>query len=108
MPLVASRLPRAIGCFTLIQILRVDSIVGLVGQASAILHGPETLIQVSPARGNEPAMGFACLPCEDVDHSIHGVRSPDRSSRATNDFNSLDVFERQIQDLPEHTANRRR
>src|SRR5437879_7776202 len=44
----------------------------------------------------------------DVDDAVHGVRAPERTARAADDFEALDVFDQRVLHIPEHAGEQRR
>src|SRR5258707_530277 len=54
------------------------------------------LIDVAAANGNQCSLGVFGILGDDVDHPVHGIRSPDGSPWSTNDFDALHVLDHHV------------
>jgi hypothetical protein len=79
------------GKLTLVEIFRVHAIVRALACSAAILDGSKSLFNIPVTCNQQPALGFGSFSADDVDDTVYGVRSPDRTARAADDFDSLDV-----------------
>src|ERR1700734_3975675 len=64
--------------------------------------------RVACACRNIAALGVFCAQGNDVDDAVHGVRSPDRSTRAANHFYALNTGEGNVLGVPEDAGENRR
>src|SRR5581483_11088192 len=65
---------------------------------------PKSPIVISPADGEQGALGISGLLGNDVDHPVHRIGPPQRSAGPANDFNALDVFEHRVLHIPKHVG----
>src|SRR5438874_12748050 len=82
------------------EMFDVDAIVSAFPDRAAVLQSPERLIQIASTGYHYGSLGLPSLAGDDVDHAINGVCSRNRSSRPTDDLTPLDIFQRQIDDIP--------
>ena len=92
----------------LIKVFGINPIIGGFAGRAAVLQRPESLVKISPAGYDRGALGFARLFRNDVDDSIDGISSPDRTAGAADDFDPCNVFQRKIEHVPPHAAERGR
>ena len=72
--------------------LAVNAIVEALSVSAAVAEAEETLIETSASRSCKHAVSLAGFSGDDINHRIDRVRSPDRSTRSANNFNSLNIF----------------
>src|SRR5260370_22293303 len=101
-PPVRSRLP--IGRSRL-----VDTEVPAKGPIRSLRADPASVLSQSPGphgtRGGADDTawrGFGVLG-DDVDDAVHGIGAPDRATRSADDLDALDVLQRHVLLVPEHT-----
>src|SRR5579864_5790207 len=81
-----------------VELLGIDAVIRPLFQLSAVLDDSAFLVDVSSLGCNHSSARFRSLLGKNIDHAVHGVRSPYRSSGASNHFNSRDILEGKIQD----------
>src|SRR5258706_15992439 len=75
------------------EALPVNPVVHVSAVASAPTESVNPLINVATASRSQDPVGIFRAPGDDVDHSGDCAGSPDRASRAANDFDAFNIFE---------------
>ena len=88
----------------LVQILCVDTIIGILAQGAPVLGYSKSLVEASSAGNNQPSVRINSLLGDDVDHAIDGVCPPNGSAGTADHFDPFDILKRHIQHVPEDSA----
>src|SRR5258707_778066 len=90
-----------------IEILPIDSVVGSIPNLIAITSATGTSLFCS-ASGCKNAGLCGCRRLADnVNHTIHGIGSPQSRSRTANYFNPVDILKHDVLDIPVHAGKQR-
>src|SRR6185369_2963874 len=87
--------------------LAVDPEKGLVVKFSTVSEGGKPLFFVAAASGNKDSLGVPRSLCGDVNDAVDSIRSPKSCARASYHFDPVDVFKRQVLDVPINTREER-
>src|SRR5260370_18184384 len=80
--------------------LPVYTVVKTLAVARTVPEIDEALIDISAAGGCQHSMGLLSPFGDDIDHRVDGIRSPDGTAGASNDFDPVDIFKQWVLDLP--------
>src|SRR6267143_2678602 len=76
--------------------------------ASTVPEIEKALIDISSAGGCQRSMGLLSSFGDDIDYRVHGIRSPDGTAWASDDFDPVDILKQCVLDLPINTCEQRR
>src|SRR6266478_2865538 len=82
----------------------VDAIIKTFIVPGSIAKMGEALVEISATGGDESSMGVFGILGDDIDYSVDGICSPDGSTRASNDFDALNILKQGVLDLPINTC----
>src|SRR5579862_2347801 len=85
----------------------VDPITEVAAVAAAVACIEEALFDVSSACRQQSSLSVLRALRNNVDHAVHGVRSPDGSTRSTNHLDPVDVFHHYVLNVPVRTCKKR-
>src|SRR6266852_2026336 len=88
--------------------LPVYTVAKTFAVASAVAEIDKALIDISSAGGYECSMGLLSPFGDDIDHRVDGIRSPDRTAGASDDFDPFDILKQCVLDLPINACEQRR
>src|SRR5438874_1282928 len=84
----------------LVENLAVDTVIKVLVVPAPVAEIDKALIDISAAgRYEHPTRIFGVLG-NDIDHSVDSICSPNRTARAADDFDPLDILEHCVLDLP--------
>ena len=90
------------------EALAVDAIRKVSAVAAPVAEIEEALLFVSAARRYQHPLGQSGVLGDDVDHTVHRIRPPDRAARPPNDFDPVDVVHQRILNFPVRAVEQRR
>src|SRR5437660_8947988 len=80
--------------------LSVDTVTKALVVSAPKTEIDEALIDISAAGRGEHSTGVLGVFRDDINHSVDGICSPNRTARAADDFDPLDIVEHCVLDLP--------
>jgi len=84
-----------------------DTIRPRLAQPAAVAELREPALLRSAPRADIRSRGLARRPCDDVDHPVDRVRSPEASARAPDDLDPFNVLEDEVLGVPVDPGERR-
>src|ERR1700680_4716260 len=88
--------------------LSVDAVIKVFIVPAPVPKMGEALVEISAAGGYQRSMGILGVFVDDINYSIDRICSPDRSARATDDFDSFNILQQCVLDLPINAREQRR
>ena|SRR5437879_174048 len=80
--------------------LSVDAVIKALVVPASVPQIDEALIDISAASRHEHSTRIFSVLGDDIDHSVDGICSPNRTARAADDFDPLDILKHCVLDLP--------
>src|SRR5260370_41051006 len=90
------------------ETLSVYTVVKTLAVASTVPEIEKALINISSAGGYQRSMGLLSPFGDDIDYRVDGIRSPDGTARAADDFDPVDILKHCVLDLPINACEQRR
>src|SRR5690606_1102044 len=87
--------------------LAVDPVVTAPADRPAVAHG-EPILEAAARNGYEPASSLVGRPGNHVDHTVDGVRAPERGAGPADHLDPIHVGEEQVLLIPEDAREERR
>src|ERR1700730_8192296 len=84
----------------LVEGLSVNTVIKVLVVPASVAEIDEALIDISAAGRYEHSTRIFGALGDDIDHGIDSICSPNRAARAADDFDSLDILEHGVLDLP--------
>jgi hypothetical protein len=78
----------------------VETIGEAVAVASTVAGAQKTFFDVSASSRNQKPLRILAILGDNVDHAVHGVRSPNSPARAANHFNAVDILHHRVLHFP--------
>ena len=91
-----------------IEILGIDTVVGVFSQLAAVANTGKTLLLGAAAARHQQSSRIFGRPGDDVNHAIDRVGAPERGARAADHLNPVNVFEQRVLRVPVHAGEQRR
>src|ERR1700756_4484805 len=85
----------------------VGTIVEIISVSGPVANSAFALRDIPTARGSIASVSILSVLGNNVDHTIDSVRSPDRSARAANHFDPLDIFQQYVLNIPINPREKR-
>src|SRR6476659_6471663 len=79
----------------------------MLTEFTAVTDSAESALLSTGAAADQETLSSCSRSGCDVDHTVDGVCAPERSTRSANDFDAVDIFQRQILNVPIHTGEER-
>src|SRR5260370_2138761 len=90
------------------ETLPVYAVVKTLAVASTVLEIEKALIDISSARGYQRSVGFLSSFGDDIDYRVDGIRSPDGTAGASDDFDPVDILKQSVLHFPIHPCDHSR
>src|SRR5260370_3273573 len=90
------------------ETLPVYTVVKTFAVAGTVAEIDKALIDISSAGGYQRSMGLLSSFGDDIDYRVDGIRSPDGTAGASDDFDPIDILKHCVLDLPINACEQRR
>src|SRR5260370_16963576 len=87
------------------ETLSVYTVVKTLAVASTVPEIEKALINISSAGGYQRSMGLLSPFGDDIDYRVDGIRSPDGTARASDDFDPVDILKQSVLHFPIHASD---
>ena len=88
--------------------LPIDTIIKVLVVPGSIPEIDKALVDSSATGGGEHSTGLFGALCDDIDHTVDSICSPNSATRASDDLDPFDIFEQGVLDLPIDASEERR
>ena len=88
--------------------LSVDAVIKVFIVPAPVPKMGEALVEISAAGGYQCSMCIFGVFGDDINYSVDRICSPDRSARASDDFDSFNILQQRVLDLPINAREQRR
>ena len=104
---IVRRITAGVKKIRVVKIFLVNADIGVLSDLPAIADAFKSLIHVAAPGLPIEALRVLATFGDDIDDSIHDIGAPKRGARATDDFNTIDVFQQHILRFPIDTGEGR-
>src|SRR6266851_863272 len=87
--------------------LSVDAVIKAFVVPGSIAEMGEALVEVSATGGDKSSTSILSVFGNDIDNCVDGIRSPDSSAGASNDFDAFNILDQCVLHLPINAREQR-